>query len=106
MLCSDSAYGQARAARGFGGHRAYRGDPDSSEGVGDIDAERLRAFEQSADGVGAGEQKPVEGAHIAKRFIERSKIAWRMKRDHGLEDGLGAASFEFANERFGLIGCA
>jgi hypothetical protein len=27
-----------------------------------------------------------------------------MKGDHGLENGLGAASFEFADERLGLIG--
>jgi hypothetical protein len=64
----------------------------------------LRALEQGADGVGAGEQEPVEGTHIAEGFIEWSEIAGRMEGNHGLQDGLGAARFEFADERLGLIG--
>src|SRR5260221_9319396 len=98
MFRGDVTYGQAGATRGFGGDRAYRGHTDSSERVRDIDTDRLRALEERTDSVGAGEQEPIEGAQIAERLIQRRKIRRRVKRNHGLEHGFGAASFQLANE--------
>ena len=105
MLYGYAAYRQAGAASGFGGDRPYRRDTDAGEGTGDVCAQRARALKDGSDSVGAGQQKPIKRAQVAKRFIERRKICGRMKSDHGLEDGLRAASFECAHEGFGLIGC-
>ena len=106
MLCGDVTDVQPGAAGSLGGYWADRGDLDRGNGVQNVDAEGLRAVEQRANGVGAGEQEPIKGAQIAEGLIQGSEIAWRTKRDHGLEQGLGTASFQFANERFGLVRCA
>ncbi len=98
VLCRDSAYGQARAAAGVGGERTDGGDAESSKGIHNVDAKRLRTVHQGANGICTGEQEPVERAEFAKGFIKRAKIIWRVKRNHRLEHGFGAASLEFANE--------
>jgi len=98
VLCSDLTHGQTGAASRFGGDRTYGCDAESSKGIHNVDAKRLRAFHQGAHGVCAGEQEPVERTESAKRLVQRAKIIWGVKRDHGLEHGLGAASLEFANE--------
>jgi len=98
VLGRDAAYGHAGAASGFRGDRTYGGDADGVERIQYVNAERLRTIEQGANGVCAGEQEPVEGTEIAKGSIERTKIGWGMKSDHGLEHGFGAARFEFADQ--------
>ena len=103
MFCGDVTYGEAGATSCFRGNRAYGGDADSGKGIRYVELERLGALDQCAHRVCAGEQEPIESAQIAKRLIQRCKIRWWVKRNHGLEHGFGAASFQFANERLGLI---
>ena len=103
MLHGDVAYGQARAASRFGGDRTYGGDAESSKGIHNVDAKSLRAVYQGTNGVCAGEQEPVKRAQITKGLIERGKIIGRVKRNHRLEYGFGAASLQRTNERLRLL---
>ena len=98
VLRSDAAYGQSRPASRLGGDRTDGCNPQTSKGIHNIDAKRLRALHQCTYGVCTGEQEPVEVAQLAKRFVQRSKIIRGMKRDHGLEHGFGTASLQLANE--------
>jgi hypothetical protein len=69
MLCGDAAYRHAGAASGLRGDRTYGSDANSVERIHNVNAERLRSIEQGANGVGAGDEEPVEGAQVAKRFV-------------------------------------
>ena len=100
---SDAGYRQARPASRFGGDRTYGGDAESSKGIHNVDAKRLRALHQCTNGVCAGEQEPVKRAQITKGLIERGKIIRRVKRNHRLEYGFGAASLQRTNERLRLL---
>ena len=104
MLCGDMTYGQARSASCFGGDWTYGRDAKSRERIHYVDPKRLRALHQGANRICTRQQKPVEIAQVAKRLVQRGKIIRRVKRDHGLEYGFGAARLEFANECLRLIG--
>jgi hypothetical protein len=106
MLRGDAAYGPTSSASRLGGDRTHGRDAESSKGIHNVHAKKLRALQQGTNGVRAGEQEPIEGAQIAKRLIQGRYIMWRMERNHGLEHGLGAAGFQLAYEGLGLIGCA
>jgi hypothetical protein len=97
---------QPRRASYFGGDRSHSGDANGSEGIHNVHGQGPGAIQQCANGVCASQQKPVKGAQIAKRFIQRSKVTWRMERDHRLKHGFGATRFQLANQRLGLIGCS
>jgi hypothetical protein len=97
MLCGNVTYMQARRASHFGGDRPHSGNANGSEGIHNVHGKGSRALQQGANGICAGEQKPVKRAQITKGLIQRSEIAWRMESDHWLEHGLCATSFERAD---------
>jgi len=97
MPCRDMTDMHTRGASYFGGHRPDGSDANGGEGIHNVGGKRTRAVQQGTNGVCAGEQKPIEGAQIAKRFVQGSEIAWWMKRDHRLKHGFGATRFELTN---------
>src|SRR5579864_9775605 len=103
MFRRDMTYAQASFACGFGSDRTNRRDAQRGKRFHDIELQRLRAIDQGADGIGAGEQEPIKAAQFAKRLIQRSKIVRRMESDHRRENSFGAARLEFTNQGLGLF---
>jgi hypothetical protein len=96
VLRGDEVDGEADSLHGLCGGGADDGDSLGDEGS-------IAALVKDFDGVGAGEEEPVEGFELGESGVERGVGCGGDDLDGGDEEGCGSEGFELGGEAGGLV---